>query len=151
MPRYVGLLHFVGQIRKIYQLTLADVATQHGEVALAATIFDDHVVVLACLDVERLVVGTASASEAAEAAATAALVLFYHLTVYFQHVAVVARQRIFHLTRKCGGIFSADADADVVVADTLGKSPGAKSREVQLVVIARLDRSRRFTLEGRRL
>ena len=45
----VGHLHLVGQISEVSQLTLADITAQHGEIAVATTIFNYYVIVLAFL------------------------------------------------------------------------------------------------------
>ena len=133
----VGYAHFFGKVGEVGQLALANVAAQHGELSVAATVLDDHVVVLTLFDVERLVFGT-PASEAEATAWTTSLVLLDDLTIHFQDVAVVGTQGVLHLTRERSGVLTADAHGEVIVADALGKAPGTKGREVQLVVVAAL-------------
>ena len=73
------------------------------------------------------------------------------MAINLQHIAVVAHQRILHLTRKCCRVLTADAYTNIIVADTLGKAPGTKGREVQFVVVTRLNGSRCLTLKRRGL
>ena len=118
----IGRLYLVGKVGEVGQLTLADVAAQHGELPITATILDDHVIVLTLLNVERLVFYT-TASEAETTARTTSLVFLDDLTVDFQDVAIVSTQSVLHLTRKRCGVLTADADGKIVVVDTLGKAP----------------------------
>ena len=101
------------------------------------TVFDDNVIGLTLLDWERLVVGSAASEAKAEAATTAALSLFNHMTIHLEHIAVIGRERIFHVAREGGLILSADAYRERVLADALGKTPRAEGREVQLVIVTR--------------
>ena len=134
----VGHAHLLGQVGEVGQLAFADVAAQHGELSIAATVFYADIVCLPFLYIERLVVGTTASEAEATATAAAALVLLDYFAIDFQNIAVVGRERVFHLTREGGGIFAADADREVVVINTLGKAPGSESGEVQLVVIGSL-------------
>ena len=135
----VGHAHLLGQVGEVSQSAFADITTQHGEVACAATIFYHDVISLALLYIERLILGTTATSEASEATTATAFVLLNYLTVYLQHIAIIGRERIFHLASEGSLVGTADAYGQVVVGDALGKAPGTKGREVQFLIVTRLD------------
>ena len=120
----VGRFHFVGQVVEFGQLAFADVAAEHSEVAVAATVFNQDVVGLSLGDGERLVVNL-PASES-EAAASAWLGFLNHLSVHAQRIAVVGHQRVFHVAGEVSLVFSADAHRERVVVDAFGKAPGSE-------------------------
>ena len=78
----VGLFHLVGKVGEVGQLSLTDVATKHGELSVAATIFNHHIVGLSFLYVERLVVRTAT-SKTETTSAVACGSLLNNLAVHF--------------------------------------------------------------------
>ena len=133
----VCLFHLVGKIGEVGQLSLTDVATKHGELSVAATIFNLHIVSLSFLYVERLVVRTAT-SKTETTPAVACSSLLNNLAVHLQDVSVVGGEGILHFAGKRCGILSAHAYRKRVVVDSLGKAPGSECREVQLVVVAAL-------------
>ena len=137
----VGNTHFLGNLGEdgLSRLTLADVATQHGEIASTTTIFEHDIVILAFLHIERLVVGTTSAeAEASETTTSATFAFFDDLAVHLQHITVVGGEGVFHLARERGGVLTADAHGEAVVVDAVGKAPCTEGREVEFVVVAGL-------------
>ena len=139
----VCLFHLVGKVGEVGKFSLTDVATKHGELSVAATIFNHHIVGLSFLYVERLVVRTAT-SKAETTPAVACSSFLNNLAVHLQDVSVVGGEGILHLAGKRCGILSAHAYRKRVVVDSLGKAPGSECREVQLVVVAAL---RRFSAQ----
>ena len=93
----VSTFHLVGQIGEVSQLTLTDVATQHGKLTIAMLVVDDNVVGLASLHRERLILYTTTEAEATTATA---LILLNNLTIDLQHIAIIGCQRVLHLTRE---------------------------------------------------
>ena len=128
----IGLTHLVGKVGEVGQIALADVATQHSEVAVAFFVFYDHIVGLSLFHVKRLVLHVATE----ESSATSARLGFLHdFAVDFQQIAVVGHEGVFHLAREGGLILSGDAHGETVFVDALGKTPGTKRGEVEFVVI----------------
>ena len=131
----VGSTHFLGEVGEVDEDSFADITAQQGELAVVVTVFDDDVVGLASLDGERLVFHLAAETEPA---AHASLGLFDHLAVDAEGIAVVGRQRVFHLAREGGLVLAADADGKGIATHAVGKAPGAEGGEVELVVIVGL-------------
>ena len=100
-------------------------------------VFDDNVVGLSLLHREGLVLGLPSETKAP---ATTGLCFLYDFTVYFQHIAIVRHQCVFHLACKGSFILTADTYREGVAVYALGKAPGSESREVQLIIIRCLGR-----------
>ena len=99
-------------------------------------VFNLHVVGLAGLYGERLVLHPAP--EESESAAAAALRLLDHLAVHLEDVSVVGGERVLHLAGERGLVLSADAHREAVAADALGEAPCAEGGEVELVVVVGL-------------
>ena len=131
----VGTLHLIGEGTVFHEVTFADITPEHGKVAVAAFVFDDHVVGLALLHVERLIfhIPTEEATPL-----SAGLGFLYHLAIYLEHIAIVGHEGVFHLAGESGLVLAGDAHREVVFVDALGKSPSAERREVELVVVVGL-------------
>ena len=97
---HVSVLDLCNDVREVIELTLADIGIEHSEWAIATAVDDLHVVGLAILYVEGLVLRSATETEAT---ALALLLLLYYLTVDLEDVTIVRTDGIAHLTGEIGG------------------------------------------------
>ena len=134
-----GISHadFLCQIGEVGEFALADVTTEHGELSVATTVFDHHIIGLASLYGEAFVVGaTASEAEASETTTTTAALVFLHdLAVDLQDITVVSVQGVLHLTGESSLVLTCDAHGEIIVVHTFGKAPGSEGGEVELIGI----------------